>query len=101
MKAQQKNLVFYLSISALLVAIIGYNLWSYSCGRCTIASLMSLSAPAILLLFGIVIALLFLFIVKARNRKQLLQHRCACGADLREQWSFCPDCGKQRVKKHA
>ncbi len=81
---------------ALLLVLGGYNYWSYRCGYCTLSSLMSLSAPAILLLFVNLMVLFLLFGVRLRNRRHLQRLSCDCGAALRSGWGYCPDCGKKR-----
>ncbi|HEY5673144.1 MAG TPA: hypothetical protein VIR78_05530 [Malonomonas sp.] len=83
-------------IASLLLIIVGYNYWSYRCGYCTISSLLSLSAPAILLIVLNVIACLVLLAVKLRSRQQLQRQRCNCGKTLRNTWQYCPDCGGAR-----
>lgn len=96
MKARHKNLFFYLFMSMLLLVIIGYNFWSFRCGYCTISSLLSFSPPALLLLAGILIAAVFLLIVKVKNKQLRRQQYCHCGALLRKQWNHCPTCGQGR-----
>ncbi len=83
-------------ILALLLIIVGYNYWSYRCGYCTISSLLSLSAPAVLLIFLNLMACVVLLAVKLRARQQLQRQRCNCGAALRSIWLFCPTCGGAR-----
>jgi membrane protein YdbS with pleckstrin-like domain len=96
MKVQQKNFIFYIAMSFLMLGIIGYNYWSYRCGYCTLASLMSFSAPAVMLLIGIAIAILFLIHVRSKNKRLQQKKHCGCGALLRGQWNYCPSCGHQR-----
>jgi uncharacterized integral membrane protein len=83
-------------IFGLLLVIIGYNYWSYRCGYCTLASLLTLSMPAVLLLLVIIVAGGVLLAVKARTRQQLLRQRCRCGSALRSNWFYCPGCGGAR-----
>jgi len=95
---QPKKMPVGWMIFGLMLIIIGYNYWSYRCGYCTIASLLSLSAPAVLLITMNIIACVALLIVKLRARQQLQRQRCNCGAVLRSIWLFCPDCGGARQK---
>ena len=96
MKRKQKNLLIYLGVGFLLVAIAVYNLWSYNAGYCTISSLMLLSMPAKLLLFGIVLAIVALTAQRVKKRKLKHSHYCRCGQCLLPNWSYCPVCGNQR-----
>ena len=96
MNAKQKTKIVYAAALLLLLGIVGYNIWSFYAGYCTVATLMAFSLPAKLLLSGIVIAILFLFSCKSRNRKLAGQNTCACGVPLRNNWGFCPVCGQDR-----
>ena len=90
------NLPIGLLVTGLLLVIIGYNYWSFQGGRCTVASLLTLSAPAILLILLNVAACGVLLWSKDRNRRQEQNRRCNCGAELRGIWDFCPGCGSAR-----
>ena len=94
-----RKLPIGLLIASLLLVIFGYNYWSFQGGRCTVASLLSLSAPAILLILMIVVAGGVLMWGKARNHRQQLNRRCGCGTELRGTWSFCPSCGSARKEQ--
>ena len=96
MNAKQKSKIVYAAALLLILMIIGYNIWSYYAGYCTVATLLAFSLPAKLLLVGILVASGFLYSCKLKNR-QLYQHDgCSCGTQLRDRWLYCPVCGKPR-----
>ncbi len=95
-RINSRNLPVGLLITGLLLVIIGYNYWSFQGGRCTVASLLTLSAPAILLILLNAVACGVLLWSKDRNRRQQQNRYCGCGAELRGTWSFCPSCGNAR-----
>ncbi len=94
----RRNIPQILLVSLLFLSVIGYNLWSYSCGYCTLASLLRLSTPAILLITCNLLAGVMLLVIRRRNRQQELRSHCACGEILRSSWQFCPNCGHSRQK---
>lgn len=96
MGEKQKKKMLYGFVLLLLTTIVGYNIWSFDYGYCTVRSLMSISFPAILLIVGIVFAVAWLMTMKSRGTRMLSQNRCVCGAELRDQWLYCPDCGRQQ-----
>ena len=96
MKVRKINLPYVLMVMFLSLTIIGYNLWSYSCGYCTLASLMTLSPPAIILIACNLLAVAGLVAIRLRNRRQVGRNHCACGEPLRSSWGFCPACGQAR-----
>ena len=98
MNTKQKAIIMYAAASLLLLVIICYNIWSYYAGYCTVATLMTFSVPAKLLLISIAIAAIFLLSSKAKNRLLAKQNTCACGVLLRNSWDFCPVCGEKRKK---
>ena len=83
-------------ILLLILALVGYNLWSYSCGYCTMASLTSLSPPAILLIACNLMAGGVLLFLRVRNRRLVNGNFCCCGELLHHNWEFCPHCGRAR-----
>lgn len=95
-RARNRNRWVSLLLMALLLVLVGYNYWSYRCGRCTLASMLVLSPPAILLLVLNFVACGGLFALKFRNRQRLQSKRCRCGSVLHDSWGFCPDCGSGR-----
>ena len=98
MNAKQKSRLVYLAAFLLIVVIVGYNIWSYCAGYCTVSTLMTFSVPAKLLLAGIFLASLYLLNCKFRNKQLHNGNICSCGAELREDWTFCPVCGEQRKR---
>ena len=56
MNAKQKTRIVYALALLLVLVIIGYNVWSYLAGYCTISTLLAFSLPAKLLLVGILVA---------------------------------------------
>jgi len=84
-----------LVVGALLMIGIGYNTWSYCCGRCSIRTFCQLgeagwSLVGITALAGVV--WLALGWVNRRRERRL---NCPCGRNLIAAWHFCPDCGRQ------
>ena len=98
MNVKDKSRLVYISAALLVCVIISYNIWSYCAGYCTTATLMVFSLPAKLLLIGIAVATVFLLLCKSKKRQMLQHNSCICGAELRENWSYCPACGMQRKK---
>ena len=96
-----RKLPIGLLIASLILVIFGYNYWSFQGGRCTVASLLSLSAPAVLLILLNAVACGVLMGSKARNRRLLQKRRCHCGVELRGTWGFCPSCGTARKDQSA
>ena len=96
MNAKQKSRIVYGAALLLVLMIIGYNTWSYYAGYCTVSTLLAFSLPAKLLLVGIFVASGFLYSSKIKNRQLHQYDGCSCGTTLRDQWQFCPVCGKQR-----
>lgn len=91
-----RRLPVVLPVIFLLLAILAYNYWSYQCGYCTMASLMSFSWPAVLLLGCNLLAVLVLLCLRMRSKRLLRRQLCDCGARLLSSWSYCPACGQQR-----
>lgn len=94
MKKKFIHLLIYIAV--LLAIIVGYNYWSYSCGYCNRASLLSFSEPALVLIGVNLLAIITLVICKYRNRKLLRRKQCGCGGQLRDNWIYCPTCGEAR-----
>lgn len=77
------------------MGVLVYNFWSYSCGYCTINSLLTVG-PAGYLLLGINLALLnLLLFLKNRRQTRLEKYQCSCGAPLSSSWHYCPQCGNE------
>lgn len=96
MNKQSKKSSVIVTLVFLLVIIFAYNYWSFQSGRCTIATLLSLSPLAIVLIACNLIAVSFLQIVKFKKKRLAREQLCSCGAHLGTQWDYCPSCGKQR-----
>ncbi len=96
MTETHKNLPYIIFVAVLSLTIIGYNYWSYKCGYCTLASLMQLSTPAMLLIGCNLLAGLALLVIRLRKQRQAKREHCACGETLRSIWHFCPSCGHAR-----
>ncbi|NIQ97035.1 MAG: hypothetical protein GWO11_00725 [Desulfuromonadales bacterium] len=81
-------------ISGLAVlAVLGYNLWAYCCGRCAAENFVQLG-PYGLLLTGVTLAAgLALLLLKACRIRNLRLSRCRCGSLPAPGWDFCPRCG--------
>ena len=93
-KRAPKGLFAVLALMLLLV-IAGYNVWSFRCGHCTIASLLSFSPPAVILLLGNLLAVTVLLGLRVHNWRARQGRHCDCGAPLSSVWSFCPGCGRE------
>lgn len=96
MNVKQKSRLVYASALMLVLVIVSYNIWSYCAGHCTGASLLAFSFPAKLLIGGIAVAFIFLLSCKAKNKQLAQLNTCLCGAELRDTWVYCPECGHQR-----
>lgn len=88
-----KNMVIVFLFSLIGLSVVAYNIWSYSCGHCTVQTFLSPGIPGILLLLSIVSAIgVYLFV---RYRRKVLERRalCSCGEQLEEAWVYCVTCG--------
>lgn len=92
--AKGKSLTLF--AGAVGVVVVGYNVWSYCCGHCTIQTFCTLGPAGYVLLGLIAVAALSLIVLKYRKSTFASQHRCHCGTQLENQWKFCPDCGDNR-----
>jgi len=90
---KERHITNILFIAILAAGIIFYNFWSYSCGRCNMASFFVLSPLAMILLFCDIGAFLLLCVAKAKNRRRLKDQYCSCGDLLSSNWQFCTRCG--------
>jgi len=91
----RSKLVLLLAV-LVVVGVTGYNLWSFSCGHCTLRSLMTLGpAGHVLLVVNILLAGLLVYF-KQRRRQQERQKLCRCGSRLIQAWKFCPFCGEKK-----
>lgn len=78
--------------------VLAYNFWSYSCGYCTLHSLLT-PGPAGYLLLGINLGLVVaLLVLRQRRRNGLKRQQCRCGAVLGSDWRYCPSCGEEAGK---
>lgn len=82
-----------LLIGGTLLAVLGYNYWSYCCGRCTASTFLTLGPFGLALLGLNAVAAVALVVLKLRRRLRLSGTRCRCGTVLAEGWGFCPGCG--------
>jgi len=94
MRLRSKLILILAVVTAL--SVIGYNLWLYSCGSCTIRSLLTPSAPGYLLLGLNLFLGIALIVLKHRQKTQQEQRICCCGNSLLQNWHYCPDCGARR-----
>ncbi len=83
---------------AVFVAVLGYNLWSYCCGRCSAQTFVTLGPFGLGLLGVALVAGLLLAVLKVRRQGRMAQLRCRCGTWLVPEWLFCPDCGASRAQ---
>jgi len=91
-----KSKLALLLAAAVGASVLGYNFWSYSCGYCTLRSLMTLGAPGYLLLGVNAGLLLLLLAMKRQQRRQAALRVCACGSLLALPWRYCPTCGQEK-----
>jgi hypothetical protein len=82
--------------AGVVLAVFGYNLWSYCCGRCTGRTFLTLGFPGYGLLALIAVAATTLALLRGRGRRTGARFHCTCGARLNDGWFFCPDCGRKR-----
>jgi hypothetical protein len=83
-----------LIIGMTLLAVFGYNYWSYCCGRCTVGTFLTLGPFGLALLALNALAAAVLVALRIRRRMRHSRTRCRCGATLADGWGFCPDCGE-------
>ncbi|MEJ2699723.1 MAG: hypothetical protein P8Z70_08705 [Desulfuromonadales bacterium] len=83
--------------AGVFLAVFGYNLWSYCCGRCTFRTLLTPGLPGYGLLALIAAAAATLAVLKVRRRRTAAHFRCGCGLGLKEGWLFCPGCGTRKI----
>ncbi len=89
-----RSILVLLAGGAVMLGVLGYNFWSYSCGHCTVRSLMTLGLPGYLLLGLNLILLTIWLVMKRRLARQGRGDWCRCGATLLGEWHYCPDCGE-------
>jgi len=76
------------------LAVLVYNFWSYSCGHCTVASLMTLGDAGLLLLI-VDAGLGAIYLALKQWKKQgLHRYYCHCGAFVMRDWKYCSSCGE-------
>lgn len=77
------------------VSVTGYNIWSLSCGRCTLHTLLTLGLPGyVLLSLNLLMAVILLLMRRARVSRERKLH-CGCGLRLYPFWHYCPACGSR------
>jgi len=85
-----------LLLAALVAAgVLGYNFWSYSCGHCTLRSMMTLGPAGYLLLGANLILGGLLAVSRQRQSRRLRRQQCRCGCLLMPAWQHCPACGEK------
>jgi len=91
-----RSILILLLAIATALSVLGYNLWLYSCGACTLKSLLTPSLPGYLL-FGlnVILALVWLWL-KRQNMSRAGRSFCPCGNQLLPDWLYCPGCGRKR-----
>ena len=77
-----------------VLAVLGYNVWSYCCGHCTAQTFLSPGPFGFGLLLLIFFATAFLAWLRRRGRRSDRSHYCRCGQPLADDWRFCADCGQ-------
>lgn len=91
-----KRFLIPLTLAGAALTVFAYNYQGYCRGRCTLRGFglfgpfeqsMLLLLPLLLLLIGI---------LKLRQHRRRAASRCSCGAELAEDWSYCPACGASR-----
>lgn len=80
------------------VSVTGYNIWSLSCGRCTVHTLFTLGPPGYSLLALNIIMMTVLLVLKWRRASEQRRLHCRCGARVIPTWHYCPVCGAARVE---
>jgi hypothetical protein len=80
-----------------VLAVFGYNLWSYCCGHCTARTFLNPGMPGYGLLLLIAAAAATFALLKRRTRRTSARSRCSCGFRLQEDWLYCPECGWKRA----
>jgi hypothetical protein len=90
-----RSILILLLAAATALSVFGYNLWLYSCGACTIRSLLTPSVPGYLLIgLNVLLALVWVWL-KQLQRIRDKRRCCPCGSQLLPAWRHCPDCGRE------
>ncbi|AMV72244.1 hypothetical protein JCM30471_07290 [Desulfuromonas carbonis] len=89
-----RSVLILLGGGAVMLGVLGYNLWSYSCGYCTLRSLLTLGLPGYLLLVLNLILLSVWLIMRRRRAREVKGDHCRCGTALAGEWHYCPGCGE-------
>ncbi len=76
------------------LSVFGYNLWAFSCGHCTLQTLIYFGPFGWLLLGLSAGAALSLYWLRRRRLRHSASRACTCGAPREAAWSFCPHCGQ-------
>lgn len=85
-----------LLVVATLLAVLGYNYWSWCCGRCTAATFLTLGPFGGILVVLVVLGAVTFLVLRARRLARAARARCRCGTILAAGWRFCPRCGHER-----
>ncbi len=81
-----------------LCSVIFYNLWAYSCGRCTLSMFRNPGPIGMILMGLILVTAALLPILRHRRRARQAKGSCHCGVRVMASWGFCPGCGGSLLK---
>jgi hypothetical protein len=82
---------------AVLLVIIVCNVWSLVNGHCTVGDFLCVPPIGWVLIVANILAGMILYIIKHRKRTESGENFCsACHIDLRDMWTYCPNCGSKR-----
>jgi len=88
-----RTTIIIVLFSLIGLCVMAYNIWSYSCGHCTVQTFLNPGIPGAILLFSIVFASgVYIYV---RHRRIVLERRalCACGEQMGTDWQYCVACG--------
>jgi len=82
---------------AAVCAVMVYNGWRLSCGKCCYADLWNIPWPAWGFLLMILVANGVLLPMRRKARRRRTSTECpGCGREQHGQWCYCPYCGEIR-----
>lgn len=76
------------------LSVFVYNLWAYSCGYCTLQTLLYFGPFGWLLLGLSAVAALSLCRLRHLRHRRNTARNCPCGSPREAVWAYCPHCGR-------
>lgn len=91
-----KRFLIPLTLAGGFLTVFVYNYQGYCRGRCTLRGFVLFGPFEWSMLLLLPLLLLVIAILKWRLRRRRAASRCICGAELAEDWRYCPGCGTSR-----